>query len=432
MLTHGAIEQAPLSDPLQPDNEETLAVPTKTYGPSSSSGSPSRTTTSPNHESSSAGMGHPSWLSQDHADVLRPAPGEEDLYNVANNPFAFCPGQLSKLLNPKSIPALLALGGLSGLEKGLRTDKRSGLSTDETRLSGSITFEEATGTASDHRKRPEDAEKTDEDTAGRMASRIQVPAQMEPRFADRKRVFGQNRLPERKPKSFLQLAWMALQDKVLILLSIAAAVSLALGLYETFGQPNQDGAKVGWIEGVAIILAVLIVVVVGALNDWQKERQFRKLNRKKEDRLVKVVRSAQPVKLSVHNVLVGDVMLLEQGDILPVDGVLIDGQSVSCDEASATGESDLVRKTPAIAALQSWASQDINPKKLDPFLLSGAKVLDGVGSFVVTAVGPYSTHGRTMMALRDDPGLTPLQAKLSIMAGELPNPPHASCGRCSL
>lgn len=55
----------------------------------------------------------------------------------------------------------------------------------------------------------------------------------------RQQYYGINRLPEKKARSFFQLVWMALQDKVLILLSIVAVVSLAIGLYETFGQPAE-------------------------------------------------------------------------------------------------------------------------------------------------------------------------------------------------
>jgi magnesium-transporting ATPase (P-type) len=72
-----------------------------------------------------------------------------------------------------------------------------------------------------------------------------------------------NRLPEKKSKSLLELAWLAYNDKVLILLTVAAVVSLALGLYQTFGTPHEPGeAKVEWVEGVAIIVAILIVVIV--------------------------------------------------------------------------------------------------------------------------------------------------------------------------
>jgi Ca2+-transporting ATPase len=61
-----------------------------------------------------------------------------------------------------------------------------------------------------------------------------------------------------------------------MLLTAAAIISLALGLYETF----SGGSSVDWVEGVAICVAIIVVVVVNAANDWQKERQFVKLNKK--------------------------------------------------------------------------------------------------------------------------------------------------------
>ncbi|KAF4822798.1 Calcium-transporting ATPase 2 [Colletotrichum tropicale] len=350
----------------------------------------------------------------DNPDALAPNPGEEASFNVQNNPFAFSPGQVSKLINPKSLDAFVAVGGLAGLEKGLRTDRRAGLSLDESRLDGSVSFDEAVAFGKKIQS-PTEAVSTD----ALQQDAIHHGDGSGKGFDDRKRVFGQNILPERKSKSLLQLAWIALQDKVLILLSVAAVVSLALGLYQTFGATHHgdDTAKLEWVEGVAIIVAITIVVVVGSLNDWQKERQFRKLNQKKEDRVVKVIRSGNPSNISVHDILVGDVMLLEQGDILPVDGIFIGGHNVSCDESSATGESDLIKKVPADAVMKALHEEEVNPKKLDPFIISGARVLDGVGTFLVTAVGENSSHGKTMMSLRDDPGLTPLQLKLNILAG---------------
>ncbi|MBE3111713.1 MAG: hypothetical protein IMZ46_14605, partial [Acidobacteria bacterium] len=242
-------------------------------------------------------------------------------------------------------------------------------------------------------------------------------------FSDRKRIFGANVLPEKQSKSFILLVWIALQDKVLILLSIAAAVSLALGLYQTFGQATHEGGGAEWIEGVAIIVAIAVVSLVGALNDWKKERQFQKLNKKKEDRTIKVVRSGRPMVLSINDLLVGDVLMLEQGDVVPVDGIFVDGHNVSCDESSATGESDVIKKTPAEAALRALQNPEQEAgkiKKIDPFIISGAKILDGVGSCVVTAVGPHSSHGRTMLSLREEGELTPLQLKLNILAGMPP------------
>jgi Ca2+-transporting ATPase len=356
-------------------------------------------------------------MADDDHDPLSPNPGQQDSFNVENNPFAFSPGQLSKLLDPKSFAAFSALGGIAGLEKGLRTNISSGLSIEEDQLNGSVSFEEAKSAAG---PTTSPSATVNKDTKiGRTDTQLTKSGLPKSAYKDRKRVYGDNRLPERKSKSIWALAWTALQDKVLILLSIAAVVSLALGLYQTFGvkHTKESGAKVEWVEGVAIIVAIAIVVMVGAVNDWQKERQFVKLNKKKEDRLVKVIRSGKTMKTSVYDVFVGDIMILEQGDVLPVDGIYISGHNVSCDESSATGESDLMKKTPAEEAFRAL-QEGRSTRKLDPFILSGAKVSEGVGTFLVTAVGIHSSYGKTMMALREDNDITPLQFKLNVLAGK--------------
>ncbi|KAF2143789.1 uncharacterized protein K452DRAFT_162339 [Aplosporella prunicola CBS 121167] len=348
----------------------------------------------------------------DH-DALLPDPGTEEAFEVHDNKFAFSPGQLSKMYNPKSVGAFHALGGLAGIAKGLQTDVKSGLSVDEQHLDKYISFEEATtpsSTETDHKNsRPQNLARQDTNASHRNGPK-------EGAFADRLRVFSDNRLPEKKPKNILQLAWMAYNDKVLILLTIAAVISLALGLYQTLGTKSENGEPhVEWVEGVAIMVAIIIVVVVGAINDWQKERQFVKLNKKKSDRLVKVIRSGDTREASVYDIFVGDVMLLEPGDMVPVDGIFIQGHNIKCDESSATGESDLLKKTPADEVWRAMeAGQSV--KKMDPFILSGAKVSEGVGSFLVTATGVHSSYGKTMMALREDSEVTPLQSKLNVLA----------------
>ena len=272
-----------------------------------------------------------------------------------------------------------------------------------------MTFDEATTpsrTESPQKSSPNGVAHTDSAPAGSK----------ENAFADRKRIFSDNRLPVRKPKNIFQLAWMAYNDKVLILLTCAAVISLALGLYQTFGVEHEPGEPaVEWIEGVAIIVAIVIVVVVGAANDWQKERQFVKLNKKKEDRTIKVVRSGTTREISVYDIFVGDVVNLEPGDMIPVDGILIQGHGIKCDESSATGESDLLKKMSGEEAFKAIERHD-NLKKVDPFILSGAKVSEGVGSFMVTATGVHSSYGKTMMSLREDSEVTPLQNKLNVLA----------------
>lgn len=335
-------------------------------------------------------------------------PGTEADFEVADNKFAFSPGQLNKLLNPKSLAAFHALGGLRGIEKGLRTDRHAGLSLDEKQLDGTVPFDQAVSAGKERDVKP---------NMNRSLTRTSTSATAlqpsEDSFHDRKRIFRDNRLPAKKAKSIFELAWLAFKDKVIILLSVAAVVSLALGIYQA--AEKVDDETLQWVEGVAIIVAVVIVVVVGAANDWQKERQFVRLNKKKEDRNVKVIRSGKSREISVYDILVGDVMHLEPGDMIPVDGIFIAGHNLKCDESSATGESDLIRKHPGdevYAAIDNHQSI----AKLDPFIISGGKVNEGIGTFLVTSVGVNSSYGKTMMSLREDTQTTPLQSKLNVLA----------------
>ncbi|KAH0526601.1 hypothetical protein TsFJ059_009902 [Trichoderma semiorbis] len=348
-------------------------------------------------------------IMQDDA-ALDPDLDTEKDFLVENNPFAFSPGQLNKMFNPKSLAAFYKLGGLRGLERGLRSDRKAGLSTDENLLEGSVTFGEVTSKKND---------KPNGDALAPPAQAVRVTSQTSREqlgFQDRYRIFRDNRIPEKKGKSLLQLMWITFNDKVLILLSIAAAISLAVGLYQTFGQKHDaNEPKVEWVEGVAIIVAIAIVVIVGSLNDYQKELQFAKLNRKKQDRNIKVVRSGATMELSVYDVMVGDVIHLEPGDMIPADGVLIEGFDVKCDESQATGESDIIRKRAADEVCEAIENHE-SLKKMDPFIQSGARVMEGVGTYMATSTGIYSTYGKTLMSLNEDPDATPLQNKLNVIA----------------
>lgn len=359
--------------------------------------------------------------SQRHDEALKPDPGSEQDFAVLDNKFAFSPGQLNKMLNPKSLAAFIALGGLNGLETGLRTDIDAGLSLDETELAGSISFEDVAnqfkklrGANASSLPRPVEVRHVDVTDSGTAAGPHSGEA-----FYDRKRVYSCNTLPARKPISFLKIMWQAYyKENVLILLSVAAVISLALGLYETFGVDHGPGAppSVDWIEGCAICVSIVVVVLVGAINDFNKERAFVKLNAKKEARDVKVIRSGKSFTISVYDILVGDILHIEPGDLIPADGVFISGHNVKCDESSATGESDQMKKTSGEQVIRLLERGHSDLKDLDPFIISGSKVLEGVGTYLVTSVGVNSSYGKILMAMRQEMEPTPLQVKLDGLA----------------
>ncbi|EPB88558.1 hypothetical protein HMPREF1544_04671 [Mucor circinelloides 1006PhL] len=356
-------------------------------------------------------------------------------HNDPSNPFAFVPEQLSSLMDPKNVPLLRTYGGLEGVARGLHVDLASGL-TPNAPAHQNITLDQVIRDKDDSVYVEEIEFKrtpTVHSLGGRQLTHrtdATVPAPDLTAFPQRKAVFGANVLPETESKSIFALMWIAFQDKTLILLAIAAVVSLGVGLYEDIAVPEYDtfgnripGVK--WVEGVAIIVAILLVVLVGSVNDYQKEKQFRKLNAKKEDRAVKATREATVSMISVHDIQVGDILHLEPGDIVPVDGIFIEGHNLKCDESAATGESDAVRKqnwqmcerlANAHTATATNASSSSSESVPDPFIISGSKVLEGVCTYLVTSVGENSYYGRTMMALRSEPESTPLQEKLNALA----------------
>uniref|UniRef100_A0A6I8NE90 Calcium-transporting ATPase n=1 Tax=Ornithorhynchus anatinus TaxID=9258 RepID=A0A6I8NE90_ORNAN len=206
----------------------------------------------------------------------------------------------------------------------------------------------------------------------------------------RRQIYGQNFIPPKQPKTFLQLVWEALQDVTLIILEIAAIISLGLSFYAPPGEESEACGNVaagaedegeseaGWIEGAAILLSVICVVLVTAFNDWSKEKQFRGLqSRIEQEQKFTVIRNGQVIQIPVAELVVGDIAQIKYGDLLPADGVLIQGNDLKIDESSLTGESDHVRKS----------------VEKDPMLLSGTHVMEGSGRMVVSAVGVNSQTG---------------------------------------
>jgi Ca2+-transporting ATPase len=92
---------------------------------------------------------------------------------------------------------------------------------------------------------------------------------------------------------------------------------------------------------------------------------------------------------------VGDIALLEPGEIVPCDGVFLGGHNVKCDESGATGESDAIKKVTYDECIALPRSE--GGTRTDCFIVSGSKVLEGVGRYVVVAVGTKSSNGRIMM-----------------------------------
>ncbi|XP_022149628.1 calcium-transporting ATPase 9, plasma membrane-type isoform X2 [Momordica charantia] len=209
----------------------------------------------------------------------------------------------------------------------------------------------------------------------------------------RTNAFGSNTYPRKKGRSFLRFLWEAWQDLTLVILIVAAVASLILGI-------KTEGIEEGWYDGGSIAFAVFLVIIVTAVSDYRQSLQFQNLNEEKQNIQIEILRDGRTLKVSIFDLVVGDVVPLKIGDQIPADGILITGHSLAIDESSMTGESKIVRKD-----------------QKAPFLMSGCKVADGVGTMMVTAVGINTEWGLLMASISEDTGEeTPLQVRLNGVA----------------
>ncbi|XP_057784460.1 calcium-transporting ATPase 2, plasma membrane-type-like isoform X1 [Salvia miltiorrhiza] len=209
----------------------------------------------------------------------------------------------------------------------------------------------------------------------------------------RRQVYGTNTFQESEPQSFWMFVWEALHDMTLMILGACALVSLVVGI-PTEGWPK--GAQ----DGIGIAASILLVVFVTATSDYQQSLQFKDLDKEKKKVSVQVTRNGYRERMSIYQLLPGDIVHLSIGDQVPADGLFLSGFSVLIDESSLTGESE-----PVMISLER------------PFLLSGTKVQDGSCKMLVTTVGMRTQWGKLMATLSeggDDE--TPLQVKLNGVA----------------
>ncbi|GFP84096.1 calcium-transporting ATPase 1 chloroplastic [Phtheirospermum japonicum] len=209
----------------------------------------------------------------------------------------------------------------------------------------------------------------------------------------RREIYGINKFTESPSKGFWLFVWEALQDTTLMILAACALVSLIVGI-ATEGWPK------GAHDGLGIVASILLVVFVTATSDYRQSLQFKDLDKEKKKISVQVTRNNHRQKISIFDLLSGDIVHLAIGDQVPADGLFVSGYSLVINESSLTGE-----------------SEPVNVSAENPFLLSGTKVQDGSCKMLVTTVGMRTQWGKLMATLCDGgDDETPLQVKLNGVA----------------
>ena len=228
----------------------------------------------------------------------------------------------------------------------------------------------------------------------------------------REQVYGSNKVFVEPVPPFCSYVLESLKDMMVRILIVCAVVQIVLGCTLS-DDPSKD-----WIDGVSIIVAILVVVLVGSITNYQKETKFHELNKvQNEGTKYNIIRKGKPNEYISDDILVGDLIMINYGDIMAADLLLIEGNGIKMDESALTGESDAMKKEPFHKCIEL---QDRGETKLpSPLILSGTNCIEGSGKAIVLAVGEHSQKGiiRRTVDNAQENNRTPLEEKLDKIAG---------------
>ncbi|KAL2229976.1 calcium-transporting ATPase 12, plasma membrane-type [Sesamum indicum] len=268
--------------------------------------------------------------------------GTGDQQGLGSGSLTVDQSMLSKLVKEKRNDEVARLGGVEGLAISLKTDLQQGIGGDVEDISW------------------------------------------------RTKAFGTNSYAKPPKQGLFSFVWKELIDPTILILLVCAAMLLGFGIKE-YGTEN------GWYDGGSILVVVFVVVSVSAASNFRQNKQLDKLSKISNDILVKVVRNGSQQKISIFDIVVGDVVCLSIGDQVPADGLFMEGHSLLVNESSMTGVNDFIEVD----------------KDQHPFLLSGTMVADGYAKMMVTSVGINTTWGEMMSSVHSESiEQTPLQARL--------------------
>lgn len=248
----------------------------------------------------------------------------------------------------------------------------------------------------------------------------------------RKEHFGSNYRPPLIAESCCSMFLGALDDFMLKLLIVCAVISITIDT--SMAEPEER--SIAWIDGFAIMVAVLVVSGVGSIVDYRKEVEFvYRRNNADKSKLVDVYRNGKYEENVHHNeLLVGDLIRLKYGMQIPVDGILVSKDSnLTADESAMTGESEeLIKDTYKECQIRleeanrtgktttftnTHARRTMLPS---PVMMSGTNIAQGEGLMMAIMVGDDSCLGKIIEKLKDrDVEKTPLQVKLEEIAEDI-------------
>lgn len=203
--------------------------------------------------------------------------------------------------------------------------------------------------------------------------------------ARRLAVHGGNVLPERPRTSLLQRVLLQLRDPLILVLLVAAALTIATG---------------DWTDAAVIIAVIVINTSVGVAQEVKADRAITALSTMTAPE-ARVLRDGGQQQIRAADLVVGDVLILAEGDIVLADAAVLDAAALLVDQSALTGESVAVEKV-----------SSTDPEQPGDALSAGTVVVHGRGTAIVTATGVSSALGQIAALMATGATLTPLQRRL--------------------
>ena len=226
---------------------------------------------------------------------------------------------------------------------------------------------------------------------------------------DNRQKFGDNKIIEAEPETFLDKFKDSFGDPMIKLL-IAIACIMAIMAFLGYAE---------WGELIGIVISVLLVTGISAKTEMSSDNEYRKLKDGAKKELCKVYRNGKIVEIEVDDVVVGDRIIIQSGDKIPADGVLCSG-AIAVDNSALNGESEECKK---YAITNDFIYREVAITG-DTFvdkhsLFRGAVVVNGEGVLEVKKVGMMTMMGEMAKDMQDDDVESPLKVKLSKLADSI-------------
>lgn len=217
--------------------------------------------------------------------------------------------------------------------------------------------------------------------------------------------FGPNLMEKKKKATLPSIFLNQFKDSLVILLIFAAILS-----FVTIHMENGEGGFEEYLEPIAIVAIILTTAILGTVQEYKAEKAMEALE-KMSSPYARVIRDGKEMEVPAKSLVPGDIVILEEGDIVPADLRLLDERSLQADEASLTGESVPSKKITEAKKANTAVSDQENMAFMNTI------VTYGKGKGIVTATGMSTEMGKIAKSLQSTKEVeTPLQKKFAKMA----------------